>query len=149
MKKYKGNLGKPEIKLAGLQIWINGRQFPDEDDYWDGNWLNVTAHCKSNNAGVWVRGNLIHLSEIDYLKTSTEKLYKDLKGKAALPCIEPELSMELEAQSLGKIEMVVEITPDHRYQKHQFLFEIDQSYLPPLISSCKTILKEYQIKGKP
>ena len=149
MEKDKANLGKPEIKIAGLQIWIHGRQFPDLDDYWDGNWLNVTAHCESNHAGVWVSGNLIHLSEIDHLKTSATKLYKELKGKAALPCLEPELSVEFKACGLGKIDMIVNITPDPRYQKHKFLFEIDQSYLPALISSCNTILKAYQIKGKP
>ena len=36
------HLGEPDIKLAGLQIWVHGRQFPDSDDYWDGNWLYVT-----------------------------------------------------------------------------------------------------------
>jgi hypothetical protein len=31
------NLGPPAIQLAGLSIWVHGRQFPDLHDYWDGN----------------------------------------------------------------------------------------------------------------
>jgi len=42
---HAAKLGMPDLKLEGLQIWIHGRQFPDAADYWDGNWLRVTAHC--------------------------------------------------------------------------------------------------------
>lgn len=52
-EKHADNLGQPDIKLNGLQIWIHGRQYPNEEDYWDGNWLNVTAHCGSQGAEVW------------------------------------------------------------------------------------------------
>jgi hypothetical protein len=43
-------LGAPNLELEGLQIWVHGRQFPDSNDYWDGNWLRVTAHCGRNSA---------------------------------------------------------------------------------------------------
>jgi hypothetical protein len=39
------NLGEPDLRVAGLRVWIHGRQFPDSQDYWDGNWLNATAYC--------------------------------------------------------------------------------------------------------
>jgi len=149
MKEWKENLGNPDIKLAGLQIWIHGRQFPGAEDYWDGNWINVTVHCGANDASVWVNGNVIHLPEIEQLMTGAKTLYKELKGKAELPCMEPELSVVLEAKSLGQIEMVVNITPDNLLQSHRFTFEIDQSHLPKLIADCDTILKKYPIKGKP
>src|SRR5256885_6731459 len=42
--KYPEQLGTPDIKLGGLQVWVHGRQFPDAIDYWDGNWLRITAH---------------------------------------------------------------------------------------------------------
>jgi len=29
MNKLPENLGKPDIKIAGLEIWIHGNQFPD------------------------------------------------------------------------------------------------------------------------
>ena len=143
------NLGEPDIELAGLQIWVHGHQFQDNEDYWDANWLNVTAHCGAQGASVWVSGNIIQLPEIAHLMTGAKTLYKDLKGKAELPCIEPELFVELEAKSLGQISMTVKITPDNLSQSHTFSFDVDQSFLPRLIENCDAVLKKFPIKGKP
>lgn len=124
-------LGAPDLKLEGLQIWIHGRQFPDSGDYWDGNWLRVTASCGGNGASVFATGSIIHLSELDRWLVETEELLKNLDGDAKLACMEPALS----------------ITPDHMTQRHWFQFEIDQSYLPPFVKQCQSILQAYQIKG--
>jgi hypothetical protein len=148
MNKSPEKLGKPDINIAGIEIWIHGNQFPDSNDYWDGNWMDVTVKCTSKNASVWVSGNILHLSDLARLMTTSKKLYENLKGEAVLPCLEPEFSMKLEASSHGQINMTVDITPDPINQKHKFIFEIDQSYLPNLISSCKKVLNSYRIKGK-
>ena len=31
-------------------FWVHGWQFPEAQDLWDGNWLNVTAHCGQSGA---------------------------------------------------------------------------------------------------
>lgn len=147
MKYDLEKLGTPDLQLSGLQIWIHGRQFPSVEDYWDGNWINVTAHCGAEGASVWVSGNIIHLSEIRHLLTGIESMYKELKGKAELPCMEPELSVVLEAKNLGQIEMVVDITPNNLCQSHKFIFEVDQSYLPKLITECEAVLSKYPVKS--
>ena len=148
MNTFPENIGNPDIKIAGLEIWVHGNQFPDSNDYWDGNWVNITAKCTSKNASVWVKGNILHLPDLKHLMASSENLYNTLKGEAVLPSVEPELTVKLEASNLGQINMIVEITPDHLNQEHKFVFEIDQSYLPSLINSCKKILGRYPIKGK-
>lgn len=149
MNNYNEKLGQPAIKMAGLNIWIHGRQFPDSKDYWDANWLNVTVRCEAKGSSVLVNGNIIHLPEISHFLLGVEKLYKNLKGKAEMACMEPELSIELETEKLGHLKMSVNITPDHLYQKHNFVFEIDQSFLPKLITECKTTLEKYPVVGKP
>jgi hypothetical protein len=63
--------------------------------------------------------------------------------------MEPELAMTLTAEGRGHITMVVDITSDHLSQAHRFTFTIDQSYLPPVIDSCRTILRQYPVKGQP
>jgi hypothetical protein len=63
--------------------------------------------------------------------------------------MEPELAVSLTAEGLGHITMVVVITPDHLSQAHRFTFTLDQSYLPPVIDSCRAILRQYPIKGQP
>ncbi len=148
MDRFSENLGRPDIKIAGLAIWIHGYQFPDSNDYYDGNWLRASAICSSAGSIVQITGSFICLQDIVHLMDTSEKLYSRLKGKAELPCIEPELHVLLEINKLGQIEMIVNITPDHLNQEHRFVFPIDQSFLPDLISNCQSVLNEYPVRGK-
>jgi hypothetical protein len=45
-------LQNPDFCIGGLEVSIYGRQFPESDDYWDGNWLNVIACCTANSSTV-------------------------------------------------------------------------------------------------
>jgi hypothetical protein len=63
--------------------------------------------------------------------------------------MEPELTVKLTAEGLGHMTMIVAITPDHLSQTHRFTFTIDQSYLPPVIDSCRTLLHQYPVEGQP
>jgi hypothetical protein len=142
-------LGPPDVKLAGLQIWVHGRQFPGHQDYWDGNWLNVTVHCGALGASVWASGPIIHLGQLYDWQLRATKLYEQLAGEAALETLEPNLSVSLKSLGSGHVAMEVLITPDHMNQSHRFRFEIDQSYLPPLLNQCQQVLRTYPMRGAP
>jgi hypothetical protein len=119
------------------------------DDYWDGNWLQVTVHCGAPGASVWVTGPIVHVPEIAHFLRGVEVIHASLQGEATLPCMEPELAVTLTAEGRGHITMVVAMTPDHLSQAHRFTFTLDQSYLPPVIDNCRTILRQYPVKGQP
>jgi hypothetical protein len=140
-------LAEPNLVLAGLKLWVHGYQFPSADDYWDGNWLNVTATCSSDGATVQVQGFFIRTDEISEWQRTVDKLGADLIGEAKLACMEPYLSVTLTAGSLSGIEMEVRITPNHLTQEHRFEFSIDQSYLAPLSSQCTRILRAFPLRG--
>lgn len=146
--KYRNKLGEPTIQIAGLQIWIHGRQFPDKEDYWDGNWLNTTVHCGARGSTVWASGSIIHLSELHRWLISARELNNTLKGEANLECMEPELSVCIKSSSHSHLEMEVNITPNHLEQEHKYHFEIDQSYLPQLIRQCNGVLESNPIRGE-
>ena len=149
MEKLGNHLGEPQIKLGGLQIWIHGRQFPNEQDYWDGNWLNVTAHCGTDQASVWTSGPILHVPDLVRWLTDLEVMNRTVSGAADLVSLEPELSVELKMNNLGHVRMRVEITPDNMTQEHSFEFEIDQSYLDALISNLRALLEKYPVREKP
>jgi hypothetical protein len=79
MNDYCKKLGDPDIEIAGLQIWIHNRCYPESE-----NWLNVTVHCGAQGSSVRANGTIIHLSEISHLLSGIEKLYKALKGKVEM-----------------------------------------------------------------
>jgi hypothetical protein len=140
-------LGPPNLKIQGFQIWIHGRQYPNNHDYWDGNWLRVTAHCGGNGASVFATGSIIHLTDLMNWFDQLEKLSIALKGEAKLGCIEPYIAVDLKFTTLGHIKMEVSITPDLLSQRHWFEFDIDQSFLDPFIRQCRSVLTEYPLRG--
>ena len=143
------SLGPPALKVVGFQLWIHGRQFPDSQDYWDGNWLNVTAHCVTNGASIWATGAIVMVPDLARWAKECEALYHNEQGEAVLQSCEPNLLITLRLlDRLGHILMRVEITPDHMTQEHSIDFEIDQSYLPSLMAQCRSIVEEYSIRGE-
>jgi len=142
-------LGEPSLVIGPLRVWVHGRQFERAQDYWDGNWLRVTAYCAEGGGSVHVHGLIAHSGEIDHLPKGCQKLYETLSGSASLLCIEPGLSVELHAVgSTGGLEATVQITPDNLTQDHRFRFTLDQSFLPSVVSQCKALLRQYPIRGE-
>ena len=141
-------LGTPDLSIAGLQIWIHAREFPNDQGSFDGDWLIVTAHCGAKGAEVWVQGSIIHLSEIANCLKQVKSMYETFKGDAEFCQIEPNLSARMKMGKRGQVSLVVEITPDHLSQEHKFTFDVDQSYLPPLIRDLEAILEKFPIKDR-
>lgn len=139
-------LGEAEITVGTLRIWIHKRQFPESEDFWDGNWVEATAHCSAEGAEVWVNGPIVHLSELKAWADDCEQMYETLSGQANLQCMEPYLDVQMNAEKAGQITMRVSITADNLHQKHQFEFAIDQTYLPAIVSGCCGVLQEFPIR---
>jgi hypothetical protein len=138
---------EPNLCCDILKIWVIGRQFPEASDYWDGNWLNVVAHCAAEGASVTATGSILHLGELSQWRDALAKMDETVAGTAELPTIEPNLRLELTCdKNTGQVRGKCEITPDHMTQQHVFELGLDQSYLRPLISQCDDILREYPLR---
>src|SRR6056297_1886806 len=90
--------GEPDLKMNQLNLWIHGRQFPNADDFWDSNWLNISALCSESGADVYINGPLIHLSEIESWLNLCQELDQTLSGVAELNFIEPNLIFKIELE---------------------------------------------------
>ena len=138
-------LGEPALRLAGLQLWVHGRQFPDAAESYDRDWLNITAHCGETGASVWVHGALLQSWHFAQFVRACAELRDRLTGSAQLGGTEPELIARLDAADrVGHIEFVVYITPDHIAQEHTFRFGgLDQTYIGDVVAQCNAILDAY------
>ncbi len=141
-------LGEPHISFSGFQLWIHGRESEDNQDYWDGNWLRVTAHYGAQGADVWAQGSILHLGELEDWLRQLEEMSRTMSGKAELAPIEPYLYITFEMDKLGHVNVQTRITPENVSQHHEFKEQIDQSYLPGLIRQVTTVLQDYPIRGK-
>ena len=137
----------PSLRIAGLSIWIDNRQFPGASDYYDGNWLNMRARMEAPGATVKCGGSILMTTDVDQFRKELESLSATLTGEATLSSFEPELKVTLRGQQLGHIEAEVEIAPDHLSQFHRFTLDLDQSYLPALITGCEAILERFPVVG--
>ena len=147
MTDPRARYGEPDVTIAGLSIWALSWQFPESGDYWDGNWINILALAEAPGAHVSVQGPWLRNDEVVRLRDQLLTVNRDLKGEAELACMEPALSAKLTCKSLGRVEVVVEITPDHLSQAHRFVFELDQTYLGPIILACNRLLARFPLRG--
>jgi hypothetical protein len=146
-KEWRERLGDPDIRVAGLQLWVHGRQYPDSHDRDDGNWLRVTIHCGAAGASVWAGGAILMTSDLARWGSECEAMHSDHAQAATLSSHEPNLRVALRAiDPVGHVRMSVEITPEHMSQRHEFQFDIDQSYLVGLARRCRAILAKYPVR---
>ncbi|MFN0206892.1 MAG: hypothetical protein ACKVS6_11360 [Planctomycetota bacterium] len=141
------HLGEPDLQLGDLRIWVHSRQFPESVEYWDANWLNVTALNESTNSHVYTTGAILHGGEFATFRAETEQLYSTLSGAAKLGGIEPWLSVTMKGNGRGAIELEVCITTDDLAEKHTYMKRLDQTHLPPVVRACQNILAKYPIFG--
>src|SRR5262245_38517149 len=123
-------LGEPDLKVAGLEIWVHGREFPSSTDFYDGNWLNISAHALGPGASVFASGPILMVNDLVRWSLGCEALAIGEAQEATLSSYEPNLSVEVRPRdSLGHFTMCIRITPEHLSQKHELEFDIDQTEL--------------------
>lgn len=145
--KLAEQLGEPDIQLGGLALWIHGREFPESEDYWDGNFVMVTACCRAEGARVWAQGPILHLGELAAWAVALKHIHQTLSGSADLNCMEPNLRVHVSVDGAGHLSVNVCITPNHLEQKHEFDLRLDQSHLPSFLASCERVLDRFPVRN--
>ena len=137
-------LGPPDIKIFGFQFWVHGREFPDAQDYCDGNWLRMTAYCDEE---AWVSGSYVTAGEMQgWLNTCINLLEKN-EGTAGLKCLEPELDIHMTAKPEERVEMIVTIKHQPYDREHKCKYHLKTSDLTKMIQDLKLITEKYPILG--
>lgn len=132
-----------------IQIDVLNRNFPNSNDYWDGNWvtsnvnMEIPGYCVSFVADLRTDELRDFLNELQTMNTT-------LKGKTILKNLDSFLHFEAEIDKLGKVKWSIETQYLSGYGAIlNFQFKSDQSYLPKLIKELEDILLIYPVIGKP
>ena len=138
---------EPDLLIGPLSIWVHGYQFATADNDWDANWLLATARCDADGATVRATGSFLTTTDLERFAKGCTDLYRRLEGSVALDPIEPYLHLAVRyTDRAGHLEGRAQITPDHMSQRHEFVFELDQSYLPEISAACHRILERLPIR---
>jgi hypothetical protein len=146
---FKPTLGNSDLTLGPLVLWVHGYENDRADNFYDANWLRVTAHCGAQGASVEVSGSILLTSELQAWCEDLRELHRTMTGTAVLEPMEPNLAVRLKGEALGRLSGEIEISPDPVLQAHRFSFEMDQSYLPQIVSEMGVLLTRWPIRRAP
>ena len=138
------------IELGDFQLTVHRRQFPDEQDRFDGNWLEVTAQCAQAGAIVAAGGPIVDAADLERFRDELVALQRTPSGQAALHGAEPHVRVRVSSEAgLGDLRVRVELTPEPESQGHWFEFAIDPSYLAAAIRQLGAVLDRFPVRGRP
>ena len=136
-----------DIELAGLRIWVHGRQFPDATDNWDANWLNITARYEGRSGVVEVQGPELDTVSFLTFRRQLMNMAETLAGEAKLGSVEPSLKLTVRfSDLLGHVSARLELTANHLDEGHWFEIDgLDQTHLGGLVGQLKAVLDRYPV----
>jgi hypothetical protein len=139
----------PAIELGDFQLTVHRRQFPDAQDRWDGNWLQVTAQCAQAGAIVAVGGPILETADLQRFRDQLVAVAAVPAGEAVLSGAEPNLVVRVAVvEGLGLARVRVELTPEPQAQGHWFAYTIDPSYLAHAVRQLDAVLAVFPVRGQ-
>ena len=142
-----------EVTVKGettkIVIEVQERAYPDSNDYWDGNWLktNLEIHIPGVHASF---PTLLRNEDFSFFLKELKKINNQLSGSAEFKTMENAIHLRAEISRSGKMKWRGKVIhPVGVCATLTFVFENDQSYLPPLLSELEAVTKEFPVKGKP
>jgi hypothetical protein len=135
------------IKLAGFELTVLGRQFPNSHDVWDGNWLNVVCTCQDAPLKIKATGAFMTESEIEDLQSKLVEAKSKTIDRIRVEIIEPTLNLFLSSTPEKQILLQVDLQPDGKYQSEKFEFRLNHDEIDIAIAECQAVLRAYPRRG--
>lgn len=145
LRVIKNERTPPDISIAGLSLWVQGRQSPHSNDRSDAGWLLVVASYASGSAEAWVEGPILTREDLQNWVRQLRKLEETLTGAASLEPAKPQLRIDMVAGTLGHLTVTVQFRPGSVGETHEFITDVDQTYLRSLIGQIDQILETYPV----
>lgn len=132
-----------------LSITIIGRERPESDSYWDGNWLLATIKVKTDKFSANVSGT-VRADELVNLSRDLQLLHDTLEGNLVFTTIEEWISFRIDIDKLGGIRLSGKIS-DNFLNDTYLIFSIitDQSFLSIPLSQLRQATNKFPVIGKP
>ncbi|GIV08492.1 MAG: hypothetical protein KatS3mg019_0583 [Fimbriimonadales bacterium] len=150
MPEQVDSLGNPDLTIGELRLWVHRREFPNSTDYYDINWLVISACCEVNGASVWLTNDpAVMTEELQCWLHELERLIEGKRSCAVLDTMEPYLYIAVcQNRSYDAWDVEVSLTSNISNQEHWFRFRVPVEALSKAIQQLRHILERYPIVGK-
>ncbi len=131
---------------------IHGKSAPSTADYWDGNWhpaeILVKAGAFSGRLSL-IRGIKLRSEEFERFLKELEPMCESLKGAAKFATMEEWIELNISGDGRGHLVATGYIIDEHvDGNKLNFMIKFDQTALPDIIKSLKSLLSDYPVVGR-
>jgi hypothetical protein len=144
-----------EVRFGGqeleyLALAVRGRAYRQSREYWDGNWLLVTAAIRVGKFSGEIPG-MLRAEELQTFTQALQTFQQSLKGLVSFETAEEWLHFHLEADKLGRIEISGTITDEvsYPYNSLKFTLTTNQSLLAAPLKQLQTVTQAFPVVGKP
>lgn len=139
---FRGDHGEL-LKLSPLY-----RAYPNEQDYWDGNWVQTEVDVKVGGFRGKFLANL-RCEEFAELQQQLEALESELTGKAQFRTMEEWLEININGDGLGRFSLESFVRDDAGIgNRLEFGFSFDQTYIPALLSATRAVTSAFPVRGQ-
>jgi hypothetical protein len=129
-----------------VQVLVYGYERAPVGDYYDDNWLSVEVQI---NAGAFT-GSFQATFLTEELTSFLEELrvlHSTLRGKASFTTMEGQLSLELEGNGMGHINLLGKTSDQPGIGNQlQFQLSLDQTQLQDSLQSLEALVKKYPVR---
>ena len=137
------------LRSEHLLVQPTRLEFPDTDDYWDGNWVYADVAVV---AGAF-RGSyepLLRTDEFARFRDDLQVLHDNLKGAATFETMEHWLAINIEGDGRGHFTAKCEAR-DQPGMGNLLTFELafDQTDLPVLLGDLDELTRAFPVRRKP
>jgi hypothetical protein len=144
----------PEIVLRGdgresLSIAPTRREFPDLNDFWDGNWVYATVRLQAGAFRAEYEAQL-RTTDFQLFRQQLGVLYERLTGTAAFDAMEDWIKLQVVGD--GKGHMTAKCTArDYPGTGNTLTFtlQFDQTDVPRMLRELDAILAAFPVRGQP
>lgn len=134
---------EPDLKLAGFSLFVTGWAFPNETDPWSRDTLCYSALIETPASSVRFDG-LMSAHAIEHFRNELSLAHSSLSGQAEL-LIDEETTFSaiVKMASQGHAEIKLAVVTDFGMERHEFVFETDQTFLAESLRQLRSLVAHY------
>jgi hypothetical protein len=131
---------------SSLRVAVMGREYPEMDDYWDGNWLNATIEAHASDRKVRYQASL-RADEFDSLRTQLVRMTRGQADTAIFESTEEWLTIRLQRDGTTVVVSALCRSAVEQEGSIELALNLDDAILQELISRLTRLLARFPVLG--